>query len=179
MKTMANSVLAHRQVDLAAQLVLEVRAAVQARGRVAQRLVGEFTLQQFVGTLLLFDLLERGAQLGLLLALGGEVAPHAAQPACARGVGRHGPAQHGKVAAAAAQFEAVFTRQRLAVGGGRLLGRAQHGRHGGLEEFGVGVVQHLGHGPLQDAGHGRTGQHVAAAAQVLHGEHLAVPRQHG
>ena len=75
------AVLARRQVDLATQLVFEVGAVVEAGVAVAQRLVGDFAAQLFVGTLLLLELLERRAQLRLALPLRRQVAPDAAQPA--------------------------------------------------------------------------------------------------
>ena len=75
------AMLARGQVDFAAQLVLEVASRVQPGCRIAQALVRQFQTQLLVGALLLLELFERGAQLGILLPLRRLVEPEAAQPA--------------------------------------------------------------------------------------------------
>jgi hypothetical protein len=141
---------------------------VQARGRVAQRLVGQLAAQQVVGPLLLFDLIQRGAQLRFALTLGALVRPDADQPAPAIRRGRTQHAQHGELAPHPGPFKAVFADQRRALGHRRLLGSAQGGGQPAFQQFGIGTSQHLGHGPLQEGGHRFVDKRVAAAGQVLH-----------
>ena len=172
------AVLACRQVDLAPQLVFEVRTAVQAGGRIAQRLVGQLALEQLVGALLLFDLLQRQTQLGLALTLRRQVGPDTAQPAPAGGVGCAGPAQDCKLAARTAPLESVLAAQRRRLCQGGVLGRPQGGGQHGLEQLDVVAAQHLGQRPLEKGRHGLVRVHVTAAGQVLDRQQLAVAQQH-
>jgi hypothetical protein len=166
-------VLAGGQVHLAAQLVFEVGAPVQAGRRVAQRLVGQLAAQQVVGPLLLFDLVQCGAQLRFALTLGALVGPDADQPAPAPGIGRTQHAQHGELAPHPGPFEAVFADQRRALGHRRLLGSAQGGGQPAFQQFSIRAAQHLRHRACPGRRHRVVDKHVAAAGQVLHRQQVA------
>ena len=73
------AVLARGQVDLAAQLILEVHLLVQAGDVVAQALVLRLAAQRLGGLLLLLELRERELQLDLACALRAAFRPDAHQ----------------------------------------------------------------------------------------------------
>lgn len=150
---------------------------VQARGRVAQRLVGDFTPQQVVGLLLLLDLFQRGAQLRLALQLGRQVGPDAAQPAAPGFVGHTQHAEHREFAPHAAPFEAVFAGQRRAMRQRRLFGSSKRGRQRCVEQFGAAAPRHFGRWTAQKRRHGRVHANIATVGCVLHGEQVAAARQ--
>ena len=129
------AVLARGQVDFAPQLVVEVGAACTGPvDGITQRLVGQLPAQQLVGALLLFDLLQRSAQLCFALAA---QAPGLVQtltqlsqrrPSSVRRCGTMRSTE--KLAALAVELEAGV---RPSIGApwdsDRLLGGTQHRRH--------------------------------------------------
>ena len=176
------AVLAGGQIHLAVQLVLEVRAPVQAGSRVAHRLVGDLAAQAVVGTLLLLDLVQRSAQLLFALALGGLVEPDRRQPAAALGVRRAEHTQHGKLMPHAAPFKVVVAEQRRAMRDGGLLRGAQGHGHRGVEEIGITAAQQFVLGLAQKTHHRGADMRVAAGFQVLDGQQatpLVHQRRHG
>ena len=170
------AVLARGQIDLATQLILEVRARVQPGGRVAQALVGHFQAQLLIGALLLLELLQCRAQLQVLLPLRRLVGPDAAQPAIGLSVGIDGKAQHRVVVALASPLEAVLAGQRLRLAQCRLLSRAPGGDQRRVDELRIAVSADLRRGPPQEAGHRIVDVGIAAAGGVLDGQHRALPR---
>ena len=176
------AVLARGQIHLAVQLVLEVRAPVQAGSRVAHRLVGDLAAQAVVGTLLLLDLVQRSAQLLFALALGRLVEPDGRQPAAALCIGRAEHTQHGKLMPHAAPFKVVVAEQRRAMRDGGLLRGAQGHGHRGVEEIGITAAQQFVLGLAQKTHHRGADMRVAAGFQVLDGQQatpLVHQRRHG
>ena len=162
------------EVDFAAHLVFKVSAPVQARRRVAQRLVGDLATQPIVGVLLLFNLCQRAVQLQFTLVFFSLVEPDRRQPPrlAARWRGQH--PQHGKVLPPAGPFELMVTQQRRAMGQRRLLSRAQCSGQCGVKNVGV---RQAGNGcccAAQECGHGVADMHVTPGVCVLHRQQSAL-----
>ena len=161
------AVLACRQVHFAAQLIVEVCAAVEARHRVAQRLVLDLAAQLLVGALLLLELLQCRAQLRVALALCGLVEPDAAQPARAA-LACDAQAQHIELVPRALPFEAVLAGQRLTLGQCGLLGGAQGRGQRRIQQLGITAADHILRRAAQELGHVGADAQIAAGGRILH-----------
>ena len=159
------AVLAHRQIDLTADLVVKVRPGVQTAGDIVQALVGDLAAQRDVGGLLLLELLQDAAQLGLARALRRVIYPKADQPL--RGAILAQDAQCREVAALAAPLKTVVAGQRAIAGQRSLVGGAQCAGQAGVEQICVGVAQPGRCGHTKHCRQGRIHLGIAAGQRVF------------
>ena len=137
------AVLARRQVDLAPQLVLEVRPCVQTGGAVAQALVVQLAAQLSRWRAAAARAARARRATECPSGAAGLVGPDAAQPALAGLARATRHAQHGKVVARAGPFEAVLAAQRLRLRQRRLLGGTPGRGQRRVDQLGIGAAQHL------------------------------------
>jgi hypothetical protein len=167
------AMLARGQVDLAPQLFLEMAPCEQARGTVAQTLVLQLAAQAFVGALQLFDLVQRLAQLGLLLPLRRTIDPDTGDAApdilfCAAG-----QAQHKQLAAHTADFDAMFAGQHPRARQCGLVGRAQCHIGARIAPGAVGRADQRFSVRTQQGAERRIDPLVAATRRIFHRRHRA------
>ena len=157
--------LARREIDLAQQLVVELRAHVEPRHLVAAAALLQLAPHLLERLLLLLELLQRALQMRLAMAFLGLVAPQGHHVFLAQR-----EAHDHELAAAAADLEAVLGTHDAALGQRGLLGAAHRLDFVAAHQVGVGRADDAGLDPAEQFAHGRAREDIATGGHRLHGQ---------